>query len=64
MQTIDPGMWFDLLSGISSNVCFIIRFEEAKCELDGLLKDDSMANVPILVLGNKIDMPRAASEQV
>ena len=38
------------------------RFPEAKQELDALLTDDSLANVPVLVLGNKIDVPRAVSE--
>uniref|UniRef100_A0A7S0WPF3 GTP-binding protein SAR1A n=1 Tax=Pyramimonas obovata TaxID=1411642 RepID=A0A7S0WPF3_9CHLO len=38
------------------------RFPESKKELDGLLSDDSLGNVPFLVLGNKIDYPAAASE--
>ncbi|CAL5440698.1 unnamed protein product [Camellia sinensis] len=38
------------------------RFAEAKNELDALLSDDSLANVPFLILRNKIDMPYAASE--
>ncbi|XP_077210900.1 small COPII coat GTPase SAR1A-like [Tasmannia lanceolata] len=39
------------------------RFPESKNELDGLLSDESLANVPFLVLGNKIDIPYAASEE-
>lgn len=39
------------------------RFTESKKELDGLLSDDSLATVPFLVLGNKIDIPQAASEE-
>jgi GTP-binding protein SAR1 len=39
------------------------RFTESKKELDGLLSDDSLAAVPFLVLGNKIDIPQAASEE-
>lgn len=35
---------------------------ESKKELDGLLSDDNLAHVPFLVLGNKIDIPMAASE--
>jgi len=38
------------------------RFTESKKELDGLLSDDSLATVPFMVLGNKIDIPHAASE--
>lgn len=38
------------------------RFAESKKELDALLSDEGLANVPFLVLGNKIDLPYAASE--
>jgi GTP-binding protein SAR1 len=38
------------------------RFSESKRELDALLSDESLANVPFLILGNKIDIPYAASE--
>jgi GTP-binding protein SAR1 len=38
------------------------RFPEAKKELDSLLCSEELQNVPFLVLGNKIDMPSAASE--
>ncbi|XP_039803873.1 GTP-binding protein SAR1A-like [Panicum virgatum] len=39
------------------------RFAESKKELDALLSDDSLATVPFLILGNKIDIPYAASEE-
>ncbi|XP_063969656.1 GTP-binding protein SAR1b-like [Lytechinus pictus] len=39
------------------------RFAEAKAELDSLMTDEMIANAPILVLGNKIDVPGAASEE-
>merc|ERR1712217_4239 len=38
------------------------RFQEAKEELSHLLEEQSLANVPFVVLGNKIDIPTAASE--
>ena len=38
------------------------RFPECKKELDGLLSSEDLADVPFLILGNKIDLGRAASE--
>lgn len=38
------------------------RFQESKNELDSLLTDEALANCPVLILGNKIDKPGAASE--
>jgi GTP-binding protein SAR1 len=38
------------------------RFPEAKKELDSVLTDEMLNNVPILILGNKIDLPTAAGE--
>eukprot|EP00929_Paragymnodinium_shiwhaense_P062042 TRINITY_DN3097_c0_g3_i2.p1 TRINITY_DN3097_c0_g3~~TRINITY_DN3097_c0_g3_i2.p1 ORF type:complete len:194 (-),score=80.76 TRINITY_DN3097_c0_g3_i2:281-862(-) len=38
------------------------RFQEAQEELQGLLSEQSLSTVPFVVLGNKIDIPVAASE--
>lgn len=38
------------------------RIAESKLELDALLSNSDLKKVPILVLGNKIDLPNALSE--
>lgn len=38
------------------------RFAESRMELEALLSMKELASVPFLVLGNKIDSPRAVSE--
>jgi len=38
------------------------RFSEARAELESLLRDEQIMQAPVLVLGNKIDIPGAASE--
>ncbi|KAK3444410.1 hypothetical protein EUGRSUZ_A00342 [Eucalyptus grandis] len=44
------------------DACDRERFAESKRELDALLSDEALAKVPFLVLGNKMDIPHAASE--
>merc|ERR1712154_407171 len=39
------------------------RFQEARDELHRLLAEPALAEVPVVVLGNKIDIPVAASEE-
>ena len=60
-------LWQDYTTTVDG-VVFVVdaldrqRFPEAKRELDNLLSSDELRGVPFLVLGNKIDMPTAASE--
>uniref|UniRef100_A0A2N9G506 GTP-binding protein SAR1A n=1 Tax=Fagus sylvatica TaxID=28930 RepID=A0A2N9G506_FAGSY len=60
-------VWKDYFPKVDAVVYFVDaydkeRFEESKKELDALLSDESLATVPFLILGNKIDIPYAASE--
>jgi GTP-binding protein SAR1 len=60
-------IWKDYYTAVDG-IIFIVdaadrtRFQEARCELTALLQDPSLSDVPIAVLGNKIDIPVAASE--
>ena len=62
-------LWRDYFASGVDGVVFIVdavdraRFPEAKKELDALLLSDELANVPFLVLGNKIDLGTAPSEE-
>ncbi|XP_062859009.1 GTP-binding protein SAR1b [Trichomycterus rosablanca] len=60
-------VWKNYLPAVNG-VVFLVdsvdhaRLMESKVELDSLLSDETIANVPVLVLGNKIDRPEALSE--
>merc|ERR1712078_403227 len=60
-------IWKDYFATVDG-IIFIVdaadrtRFQEAQEELQGLLSEQSLASVPFVVLGNKIDIPVAASE--
>merc|ERR1712151_699126 len=60
-------IWKDYLTGCDG-VVFIVdaadrtRFAEAREEISRLPDDPSLMHTPIAVLGNKIDIPVAASE--
>ena len=60
-------VWKDYFLAVDA-IVFLIdctnreRFLESKVELDSLLTDEQVSNCPILILGNKIDKPGAASE--
>jgi GTP-binding protein SAR1 len=62
-------LWRDYFASGVDGVVFIVdatdreRFPEAKRELDALLTSEELATVPFLILGNKIDLGRAASEE-
>lgn len=38
------------------------RFDESKAEFDAIINSDEIGNVPIVILGNKIDKKEAVSE--
>merc|ERR1712211_166692 len=60
-------IWRDYFATVDG-IVFIVdaadrtRFQEAGEELSGLLSEESLSRVPFVVLGNKIDIPVAASE--
>jgi len=60
-------IWKDYYTTVNG-IVFIVdaadrtRFEEAREELQALLREPALEDVPVVVLGNKIDIPVAASE--
>eukprot|EP00439_Symbiodinium_sp_Y106_P055755 s876_g7.t1 len=60
-------IWKDYFATVDGIVFLVdaadrTRFQEANEELNGLLNEQALASVPFVVLGNKIDIPTAASE--
>ena len=75
LKTIDMGghpearrLWTDYFTKVDG-VVFIVdaanesRIDEAKKELDKLLRTEELAKTPFVILGNKIDLPQAMSEE-
>ena len=61
-------LWEDYFATVDA-VVFLVdamdstRFPEAKKELDAMFQSPDLEGVPFLILGNKVDLPYAASEQ-
>lgn len=61
-------LWQDYFATVDGVVYLVdaidrARFPEAKKELNALLTNDVLNDIPFLILGNKIDIPTAASEE-
>ena len=75
LNTFDLGghetarkIWKDYFPAVHA-ILFLIdsvdvkRFEEARKELENILETPELVNIPIAILGNKIDMAGAVSEE-
>ncbi|KAG2375090.1 hypothetical protein C9374_010094 [Naegleria lovaniensis] len=74
IQVIDLGghplarkLWKDYYLDVSGIVFMVDaverrRIQEARAELYSIMKDNDLANVPIVVMGNKVDNPNAMPE--
>ncbi|XP_039172188.1 GTP-binding protein SAR1A-like [Eucalyptus grandis] len=66
-RQIAHRVWPDYYAMVDAMVyvvdaCDKERFAESKTELNALLSHEALAKLPFLVLGNKMDIPHAASE--
>lgn len=62
------GMWERYCRGVDAIVYMvdaanIKKLEESRYELHYLLEKPQLARIPIIILGNKIDLPNAINEQ-
>merc|ERR1719473_1819157 len=62
-------IWKDYFAAGVDGIVYLVdaadrtRFDESRHELQNLLATPELSEIPIVVLGNKIDVPHAASEE-